>query len=442
MSRVLFTAKKLSKYSKFKLNSIRDEISLMSRTIILGGGFVGLFTVLHLFHHKYPQSILLIDNKDHFVFNPLLFELMTGEMTQDQVCPLYRELLKGSPITFLEDRVTNIDLSQRNVYLASDTHYEYDNLVIALGRTAGFFGVEGAENHAFPFKNQEDAQKLRRHLQECLKKASQTEDEITRRALLTFAIVGGGPTGIEMAGTLGDLLGNWYEKLGQTAQEIRILIINRPQQLLQGDINFHLREAVHQAFEHSPLTIELILGASVTKVTPCSLEYQQNNQIHTIASHTVIWSAGTATNPLIKALEVSPENRAKNGSLHVLPTLQLPDYPEVFAAGDCTILPSELLPATAQVAYQQGNAIAHNLNAKVRGSKLTSARVKLRGTMMKLGMNQSIANLFDQFEVTGKAGHLIREGTYLQLLPTPIHDFKVTTNWMVDEIFHRHSNRL
>ena len=134
-------------------------------------------------------------------------------MTPDQVCPLYRELLKGSPITFLEDQVTQIDLLEKKVYLASDIHYDYDTLVLVLGRKAGFFKVEGAQDYAFPFKTKEDAETLRQHLQKCLKKASQTEDETTRKTLLTFAIVGGGPTGIEMAGTLGDLLANWYQEV-------------------------------------------------------------------------------------------------------------------------------------------------------------------------------------------------------------------------------------
>jgi NADH dehydrogenase len=410
----------------------------MPRTIIVGGGFVGLFTVLHLYHHKYPKSLFLIDNKDHFVFNPLLFELMTGEMTPDQVCPLYRELLKGSPITFLEDQVVQIDLPNKKVYLASDIQYDYDNLVLALGRKTGFFGVEGAKDYAFPFKTQQDAETLRQHLQECLKKASQTEDKAIRQSLLTFAIVGGGPTGIEMAETLGDLLANWYEKLDQSAQEIRIVIINRPQELLQGDINSHLREVVKSTFANSPVTIELILGASVTKVTSDTVSYQKDGKTLTINSNTTIWSAGTATNPLIENLSISAENRSKNGSLKVLPTLQLPEYPEVFAAGDCTVSSPNPLPATAQVAYQQGKAIADNLNAMIKGHPLTDAKVKLRGSMMKLGIEKSVANIFDRFEVTGHSGHLIREGTYLQLLPTPIHDFKVTTNWIIDELFDRH----
>lgn len=412
----------------------------MSKTIIIGGGFVGLFTVLHLCHHKYPQSIILIDQKDHFIFNPLLYELMTGEMTPDQVCPTYRELLKGSSATFLEDQVNHIDLDQRKVYLSSDTHYDYDNLVLALGKKSGYFGVEGTENYAFPFRSRDDALKLSQHLQKCLQKASQTEEDKTRQRLLTFTIVGGGPTGIEMVGTLADLLYRWYSKIGGNPEEIKILLVSRPKELLKGDVNAHLRDIVKKAFQHRPIKIDLILGASVTKVTASAVEYQKEEETHNIATNTVIWAAGTDTNPLLNSLSIASENRAKNGSLYVLPTLQLPDYPDVFAAGDCAVLSDQHLPPTAQVAYQQGKAIAHNLTAKVKGNSLKPAEVKLRGSMMKLGINESVANIFDRIEVSGEVGHLIREATYLELLPSPIHDFKVTTTWIIDEIFHRHSN--
>ena len=363
---------------------------------------------------------------------------MTGEMTPDQVCPNYRELLKGSSATFLEDRVNHIDLEQQKIYLNSDTHYDYDNLVLVLGKKSGYFGVEGAENYAFSFRSRDDALKLSQHLQKCLQKASQTEEKKTRQRLLTFTIVGGGPTGIEMAGTLADLLSRWYDKLGGNPEEIRILLVSRPKELLKGDINAHLRDIVKKAFQDRPIKIDLILGASATKVTSSTVEYQKEEQTHTIATNTVIWAAGTATNPLINSLSIAPENRAKNGSLYVLPTLQIPDYPDVFAAGDCTVLSNQPLPPTAQVAYQQGKAIAHNLIAKVNGQPLKPAKVRLRGSMMKLGINESVANIFDRIEVSGEVGHLIREATYLELLPSPIHDFKVTTTWIIDEIFHHH----
>jgi len=121
-----------------------------------------------------------------------------------------------------------------------------------------------------------------------------------------------------------------------------------------------------------------------------------------------------------------------------MPTLQLLDFPDVFAGGDCIAIKDNSLPPTAQVAYQQGAAIAHNLKAMALGHELTPAEVNLRGTLLKLGIDNSVANIFDRFQVAGEIGHLIRQGTYLELLPTPVHDFKVTTQWLEDEIFHQH----
>lgn len=130
--------------------------------------------------------------------------------------------------------------------------------------------------------------------------------------------------------------------------------------------------------------------------------------------------------------------RDRPGILKVTSTLQLQDFLEVFAAGDCAYTDSNF-PSTAQVAYQQGAAIALNLNALTKRNPLKTAAVNLRGTMMKLGLGEGAANLFDRFIVTGQVGHLIREGTYLELLPNSVHNFKATTQWLTDELFHHHN---
>ena len=122
--------------------------------------------------------------------------------------------------------------------------------------------------------------------------------------------------------------------------------------------------------------------------------------------------------------------------------MQLPEYPEVFAGGDCALNNNESLPLTAQVAYQEGIAIAKNLLAIAEGKQPTETDVTLRGTLLKLGLGESMANLFDRYEIKGKAGHLIREATYLTLLPNPVHNFKATTNWLIDEIFEQNLNSL
>jgi len=408
------------------------------QTVILGGGFAGLFTALHLAHEHYPRSVILIDRSERFCFKPLLYEYCSGEMDADQVVPRFEELLKDSGVIFVQDTVQSIDLHQRDVKLTSGTSYNYSNLVLALGSVTGYFGVEGVQENALPLRTQEDAIAIDKHLRDCLQRAIQIEDSQTRCQLLTVAVIGAGPSGVEMAGTLADLLPHWYEAIGGNPQEIRVVLLNHGKEILSGDINSHLREIAEQELKKRAVPVEFIFGAEATAIRPNAVEYKREDKTETLPASTIIWTTGTNTHPLIKDLPIPQENRDHHGRPFVTPTLQLLDFPDVFAGGDCAAIKDNSLPPTAQVAYQQGAAIAHNLKAMALGHELTPAEVNLRGTLLKLGIDNSVANIFDRFQVAGEIGHLIRQGTYLELLPTPVHDFKVTTQWLEDEIFHQH----
>ncbi|MEG4634417.1 NAD(P)/FAD-dependent oxidoreductase [Microcoleus sp. AR_TQ3_B6] len=439
------------------------------QTVIVGGGFTGLFTALHLAHEHYPRSIILIDSSERFCFKPLLYEYFSGEMDGNQVVPRFEELLKDSGVIFVQDTVQSIDLHQREVKLTSGEGYNYSNLVLALGSVTAYFGVEGAKEYAFDFRTEENAIALDRHLRDCLQRAVQIEDPEQRRRLLTVAAIGGGPSGVEMAATLADLLPHWYEALGGNPQEVRVVLINHGNEILKGDINSHLRETAEQELQKRAVSVELITGSEATAIRRDSVEYKRDGKSEILLASTTIWTTGTATHPLIKNLPIPDEHRDKHGRVHVTPTLQLPDFPEVFAGGDCAVdvqsstvesqedenlerhkelishsseqhNETKPLPPTAQVAYQQGAAIAHNLKAIALGHEPKPAQVNLRGTLLKLGLENGAANIYDVFEVTGEVGHLIRQGTYLELLPTPVHNFKVSTDWLKDEIFHEHIN--
>ena len=408
-------------------------------TIIIGGGFVGLFTALHLSHRHYSEPVILIDPQERFVFKPLLYEYLTGEMQDEQVLPRYEELLEGSKVAFVQDKVTKIDLEQRRVELASGLSYDYRFLVLGVGSTQGYFGTQGAKENAFAFRTHEDVVRLERHLRECLQKASQTEDIQRRRSLLTFVVTGAGPSGVEMTATLADLLPSWYAKLGGDVREIRVVIVNHGNEILSGDVNAHLQETALEAFKHRAVPVELLLGVKVTGVDGDCLKYQTKDKEVEIPTQTTIWTAGTANNPLIESLtQIKAENKDKHGSPLVTETLQLLDFPEVFAAGDCAIVKEHPFPPVAQIAYQQGAGIAHNLIALSQGENPQPVKASMRGTLMKLGLGNGVANLFDKMQVKGKPGDLIRNATYLEMLPTPVHNFKATTEWITDEIFHRH----
>ncbi|MBD2080182.1 NAD(P)/FAD-dependent oxidoreductase [Leptolyngbya sp. FACHB-17] len=405
-------------------------------TVILGAGFTGLFATLHLCNRRYSRHIVLIDRAERFVFKPLLYELLSGEMMDIQVQPRYADLFECDSVTFVQDDIYSINLEQRQIKLASGLYYRYSNLVLGLGSVPSYFGIKGAKDYTFSFRTGEDAVALRRQLRNCLQRATQADVE-RRQALLTIAIVGAGPSGLEMAATLADLLPQWYDRLHGNPKEIRIVVLNRSNEILKGDINGHLREIVQRALQTRAVSVELIQGVSVKSVSPDALAYEQEQEIKILRTATVIWTAGNGLHPLIQQLAILPEQRDRSGRLCVTPTLQLPSFPEVFVGGDCAVL-EKPLPATAQVAYQQGAAIAHNLHAIARGQSPKPATVALRGTLMKLGLGESVANLFDRVPITGRAGHLVRHGTYLELLPVYVHNFKATVGWLTDELFQHH----
>lgn len=412
-------------------------------TVIVGGGFVGLFCALHLRHRRYPAPIILIDPKDRFIFRPLLFDFLSGELNDEQVWPRYEELLQGSEVEFVQDAVSAIDLVGRSLTTAQGLKFDYGHLVLGLGATQGYFGTPGAADYAFAFRDRDHVVKLERHLRQRLQKASQIRDRQMRSNLLTIAVVGAGPSGIEMAALLADWLPLHYSRLGGDPQDLRLVLVNRSPEILKGDANASLHDLVLEELQQRQMPVELLLGVAVEAVTPEGLHYRRAGSDAPLeqVNGTVIWTAGVSNNPLLSQLEIPASDRDRHGVPYVLPTLQLLGYPEVFAAGDCAVVQDQPQPGLAQVAYQQGAAIAHNLLALSHQQPLSIAKVSLRGTLMGLGIDNAVANLLNRYRVTGKTGSMLRKATYLELLPTPLHNFKATVDWLSDELFQHHSDR-
>ncbi|MEM9503903.1 MAG: NAD(P)/FAD-dependent oxidoreductase [Cyanobacteria bacterium P01_E01_bin.43] len=425
-------------------------------TIIIGAGFAGLFTALHLTSQGYPHPIILIDRNERFCFKPLLYDYMSGEMQSYQINPVYVGLLQGRDITFIKDTVTSIDLESRQVYLADGSAQAYGNLVMTPGSVPAFF-AEGAAEHALTFHSKADADALKQQLMaRCQAAAAHPSPEV-RRSLLTIAIIGGGPVGVELALTLGDLMPRWYEAAASDItsditnetthhpEDIRIVLLNRSD-ILNGDVNSRLRDTALAAMADRSVQPELMVGAAVTAVRPNAVEFVRDHQLERLFAHTIVWTAGTKVHPLVQALPIPESQRTQRGHLLVKPTLQLIAHPEVFAAGDCAVIataedPAEPLPATAQVAYQQGEAIAQSLMAKAKqNTALPAANVSLRGTMMKLGMGTAVANVFDRYEIVGTVGQTIRQLMYLSLMPTPAHNIRTTLEWVKDDVFQAHAS--
>ncbi|MEO0948117.1 MAG: NAD(P)/FAD-dependent oxidoreductase [Cyanobacteria bacterium J06641_5] len=410
-------------------------------TLVLGGGFTGLFAALSLSRKQYSRSVTLIDRQERFTFQPLLYELLSGETISYQANPRYRDLLAKSQVQFLQDTVETIDLDRKCVQLQSGQSCNYGNLVLALGSTVNYFGIPGAQEQALPFRTADHARRVSQILRERLREASETVAPDRRQALLTFAIAGAGPAGVELGVTLADLVPGWYAGLGGNPAEIRIVMLELQDTILPGPMTEALRKLATEALTKRSNPVELRLGTAVGAVTAEQITLKTPAGAEDLAAATLLWTAGAKVHPLVKELAIPAEKRDRGGRLQVSPTLQLLDYPEVFVGGDCAATEPSF-PPLAQVAYQQGQTIANNLVALDKGEELEAAQVTLRGSLLKLGLGKSAANLFDRLAITGKPGYLIRLGTYLTLLPTPGHNLKALGGWMFDEVYIPLTERL
>ncbi|MEO1295601.1 MAG: NAD(P)/FAD-dependent oxidoreductase [Cyanobacteria bacterium J06636_16] len=415
----------------------QQSASSDEQILILGGGFAGLFTALHLSASKCPLPIKLIDRETRFIFKPLLYELLSNEVQVNVTWPRYEELLTNRDITHILGNIKSINLQERRVELESGLSYGYRYLVIALGDTAGYFGVPGAAEHTFTFRTANDVLSLGKHLRQKLQEAVQTEDAAKRQALLTVAIVGAGQSGVELSATVADLLPDWYEKLDGNPEELRVVVLQRGSEILKGSVGDELRKIANKALDERQVPVELLLEASVKEVKPGMLIYRQADEDHTVEAETVVWTAGSTTHPLVKALPIEETHRDSRGRPYLTSALQLVGIPNVFAGGDCAVDVQDPQPATAQVAYQQGRAIAQNILAAIEGRDLKPVDVNLRGTLMKLGIEESIAEIMGKVRVAGHAGHLIRQATYLSLLPTPARNLKLGAEWLTEEVFEQ-----
>lgn len=381
------------------------------RICILGGGFGGLYTALRLHSLPWPThepvEIVLVDQRDRFLFAPLLYELVTGELQTWEVAPPYAELLAGTKVRFIQSSVEAVNLSEQQVTLGIGKTLTYDRLVLALGGETPLDIVPGVAEFGIPFRTVEDAYRL----QDRLRELENSEAEKIR-----IAVVGGGYSGVEVACKVADRLGD----------RGRVRLIERASDILLTSTEFN-RKAAQQALSERGVWLDL--ETTVSKVTGDTVHLSYRDQIDEIPVDIVLWTVGTRVVPLIQPLNLPHNSRQQ---LQVQPTLQVVDHPEIYALGDladCKDASGQQVPTTAQAALQQADYAGWNLWASLTHRPLLPFRYQHLGEMMALGTdNATLTGL--GIRLDGPAAYLARRLTYLYRMPTLEHQIRVGLSWM------------
>lgn len=391
------------------------------RICILGGGFGGLYTALRLSRFPWTDGhspeIILIDQHDHFLFTPLLYELITGEMQSWEIAPRFEELLTNTGIRFHQGCVTAINVETQHIELDNRHNLSYDKLVLAMGGKTSFDKVLGSKDYGLPFRNLQDAYRIKERLR--FLEVAQTEK-------IRIAIVGGGSGGVELACKLADRLG----KIG------RIRLVERGKKILGNSPEFNCKAAQY-ALEKRRVWIDL--ETEVSEIASDSLSLCYKGRTDTIPVDLVFWTVGTQVLDWVESL---PLKHNRQGLIMVNPELQVIDHPEIYALGDladCRDATGQQIPRTAQAAFQQSDYCAWNLWASILQRPLLPFRYQELGEMLALGIdNATLDGLGMQLD--GPLAYLTRRLIYLYRLPTFKHQLNVGLSWMIQPLVERLSN--
>ncbi|MDQ2855751.1 MAG: FAD-dependent oxidoreductase [Acidobacteriota bacterium] len=392
------------------------------KILIIGGGFGGIFTALDL---DGAGDITLVSNGDHFLFKPLLYEYLSGEVEAWHIAPQYDELL-GEQVKVLNSTVTGIDFSSRTASLAGGESLPYDVLVLTPGATTNFASVPGAAEFSLPFRALADADRLRQRMVEALDRIPPDLPPQDVRSALTFAIVGGGASGVELSTKMADLLNDAFARRALHG-EPRVLVIEMGDNLVPG-MGDQIRNFVEGALHQSH--VEIHTQTRVVRVTEKSVTLEHDGLQTEIPAAGVVWVGGVEVNPLIKALALEKTTR---GLISVHPTLQTVSHKNVFALGDIAFVTdtAPILAGTAQLALQEAHLAAQNVRALLNGDKLQTKHFEELGEVVSLGTERA-AILTGGKAFGGQLARQARFAMYTARLPTWHHRLRVGASWFFE----------
>jgi len=352
--------------------------------VVVGAGFGGLRAARTL--RRAPIDVILIDRHNYHLFQPLLYQVATAGLEPEQIARPVRAILRRQTnLEFRLAEVTGVDFPARRV-LTDAGPVAYDHLILALGGETNFFGLDSVQRNGIGLKDIPEAVAIRNHVLRCFEQAMLEEDPDRRRALLTIVVVGGGPTGVEMAGALSELIGlvlvKDYPRLNIT--DVRVLLLEATDRLL-GAMPGKLRAAAAETLWKKH--VEVRFGAAVEEFDGSRVRLKGGE---VIPASTLLWAAGVQAASLTRRLGV---RTARQGRVVVEPTLRVPGHPEVSVVGDAAYLEDggQALPMMAPVAIQMAETAAGNVLRALRGEPPRPFRYRDPGSLATIGRNAAVA---------------------------------------------------
>ena len=390
--------------------------------VIVGGGFAGLNAARRLAHRD--VRVTLVDRRNHHLFQPLLYQVASAVLSPADIAMPLRSILRDAPrVRVLLAEAQAVDPAAQRVTLDAGDALAYDALIVAAGARHSYFGHDEWEALAPGLKTLEDALEIRRRLLLAFEAAERAEDGAERAALLTFVIVGGGPTGVELAGAFAEIarhtIARDFRAIDPT--HARVILLEGGPRLLAS---FPADLAATAARSLARLGVEVRTSAQVTRITHDAV-WIGGEQIR---SRAVVWAAGVEGAALGRSLGV-PTDRA--GRVTVEPDLSVPGHPEIFVAGDLAAFPlpaGEMLPGLAPVAMQQGRAAADNAWRRLRGEPTVPFRYRDRGSMATIGRAAAVAAI-GRLHLTGLLAWLAWLGVHIVYLIGFRNRFLVLVQW-------------
>ena len=398
-------------------------MAVMPRVVVVGAGFGGIELVRGLADR--PVDITLVDQNNFHTFQPLLYQVATAGLNAADIAHVVRGLFhRQRNVRFRQASVVGVDWDARTVLLEGHRPLPFDHLVLAGGATVTHFGTPGAAEHGFPLYTLADAVRLRNHIVERFEAADADRPNIAEGEL-TFAVVGGGPTGVETAGALVELFAMVFRKdyPELDVSRARVVLIEMQDHLL-GPFGPPSRR--HALDTLTSRGVEVRLGAAVAEVTPKAVVLRDGEVLH---CHTLIWAAGVQANPLASVLGLE---QGRGGRLVVDPDLRVPGRDGVWAIGDiaaATDRRGEVLPQLAPVAMQAGRHVARQITRLADGKPTEPFRYRDKGTMATIGRRAAVAELPGGIRLRGALAWLAWLGLHLVFLVGKRNRASVLLNW-------------